>query len=58
MVQDDSDHDLCTSGSYAEAMVVLTFTQMSQPSKGQRTRTTDSRGEVQGNGAGDRYTGG
>ena len=35
MVQGDGDHDLCTGGSYTEAMVVLTSTQMSQPSKGQ-----------------------
>jgi hypothetical protein len=58
MVQGDGDHDLCTGGSYAEAMVVLTSTQTSRLSKGQRTRTADSRVEVQGDGAGDHYTGG
>ena len=30
MVQGDGDHDLCTGGSYAEAMVVLTSTQASR----------------------------
>jgi hypothetical protein len=57
-VQGDSDHDLCTAGSYAEATVVLTSTQTSRPSKEQRTRTADSRVEVQGDGVGDHYTGG
>jgi hypothetical protein len=58
VVQGDSDHDLCTGGSYAEATVVLTSTQTSRPSKEQRTRTADSRVEVQGDGVGDHYTGG
>ena len=31
MVQDDGDHDLCTSGSYTEATMVLTSTQASRP---------------------------
>jgi hypothetical protein len=35
MVQGDGDHDLCTSESYAEAMVVLTSTHVSQLSKQQ-----------------------
>ena len=35
VVQGDGDHDLCTSGSYVEAMVVLTSTQASRPSKRQ-----------------------
>jgi hypothetical protein len=56
-VQGDSDHDLCTSGSYAKAMVVLTCIQTSRPSKRQRTRTIDSRVKVQGDGAGDHYIG-
>ena len=34
MVQGDGDHDLCIGGSYAEATVMLTSTQMSRPSKG------------------------
>ena len=33
MVQADDDHDLCTGGSYVEAMVVFTSTQVSRPSK-------------------------
>ena len=57
-MQGDSDHDLCTSGSYVEATVVLTSTQMSWPSKGQRTHTADGRVKVQGDSAGDHYTGG
>ena len=35
MVQGDGDHDLCTGGSYIEAMVVLTSIQASRPSKRQ-----------------------
>ena len=30
VMQGDGDHDLCTGGSYAEAMVVLTSTQVSR----------------------------
>jgi hypothetical protein len=58
VVQGDGDHDLCTGGSYAEATVVLTSTQTSRSSKGHRTCTVDSRVKVQGDGAGDHYTGG
>ena len=56
MVQGDGDHDLCTGD--AKAMVVLTSTQASRPSNRQWTHTADSRVEVQGDGAGDHYTGG
>jgi hypothetical protein len=35
VVQGDGDHDLCTNGLYAEAMVMLTSTQMSRLSKRQ-----------------------
>jgi hypothetical protein len=31
VVQGDGDHDLCTSGAYTEATVVLTSTQASRP---------------------------
>ena len=31
MVQGDDDHDLCIGGSYVEAMVVLTSTQVPRP---------------------------
>jgi hypothetical protein len=58
VVQSDSDHDLCTGGSYAKAMVVLTSTQASRPLNRQWTCTADSRVEVQGDGAGDHYIGG
>ena len=58
MVQANGDHDLCTGGSYIEATVVLTSTQMPRPSKGQRTRTIGSQVKVQGDSAGDHYTGG
>ena len=58
VVQGDGDHDLCTGGSYAEATVVLTFTQMSRPSKRQRSCTIDSRVKVQGDDAGEHYIGG
>ena len=56
VVQGDGDHDLCTGGSYAEAMVVLTSTQTSRPSKRQRSCTVDSQVKVQGDGVGDHYT--
>jgi hypothetical protein len=46
VVQGDGGHDLCTGGSYTEAMMVLTSTRTSRPSKQQQTRTTDSRIEV------------
>jgi hypothetical protein len=58
MVQGDGDHDISIGGSYAEATMVLTCTQTSSSLKQQRTCTADSRVEVQGDGAGDRYTGG
>ena len=58
MVQGDGDHNLCTGGSYAKVMVLLTSTQASRPLNQQRTRTADSRVKVQGDGAGDHYTGG
>jgi hypothetical protein len=58
VVQGDGDHDLCTGGSYAEATVVLTSTQVSWSSNRQRTRTADSRVEVQGDGADGHYIGG
>jgi hypothetical protein len=58
MVQGDGDHDLCTGGSYAEATVVLTSTHVSRSLNRQRTRTANSRVEVQGDGAGGHYTGG
>jgi hypothetical protein len=57
VVQGDGDHDLCTGGSCAEATVVLTSTQTSQPSKRQRSCTVDSQVEVRDD-AGDHYTDG
>ena len=58
MLQGDSDHDLCTGSSYAEATVELTSTQMSRLPKGQQTYTVDSWVEAQGDGVGDHYIGG
>jgi hypothetical protein len=43
VVQGDGDHDFCTAGSYAKTTLVLTSTQTSRPSKGQRTHAADSR---------------